>query len=157
MLCNATVSSRGREFLCRFSVRTKIQLLVLSSHLSWHYRPPFPRRSCYILFHFNSCTQKKQRSFGIKSTVYAFTFSMGFSRNWMGNILSYNSKRMAWWYLKSGNRVLQRLVVTWKINCLNIIWSIFLITFLMNILFSVVLDLICLEDNCHYIKEQTVH
>lgn len=77
-------------FLVRTPCRTKMQLLVLSSHLLWHYSPSSPTHSCYILFRFNSCTQQKQRSARINSTVCAFTLTMGL---WdfpgiLGNILS---------------------------------------------------------------------
>lgn len=79
IICSSVTFSRGRGLgfaLDRTPCRTKMQLLVLSSHLLWHYSPSSPTHSCYVLFHFNACTQQKQRSVRINSTVCAFTFTM---------------------------------------------------------------------------------
>lgn len=88
-------------------LKSEIQLSVLSSHLSWHYSPSLPRRGCSILFLVSSCTQQKERSCRINTTVHAFTSSVRLSRNEIGNIPSWNSKGLSWCYLKSDNTLLQ--------------------------------------------------
>lgn len=157
MTGSSIVSSEGRV-LVRIHYRTKSQLSVLSSHLSWHYSPSFPRHSLLypVPLKLLCSTEAKvvQDKFHCLSFYLLYGVLQELDRK---HSIPEQQKDHPDVTQKQATQYYKHLIGTWKINCLNIFWSIFLITLLMNILFSVVLDLICLEDNCHYIKEQTVH